>query len=105
VAGDLALLVAACALMRGAGLAVAGRLSADHPVVRWAASVALATLAAFVALAVAAPTGALAAVPLPARAAGLAVALGLHLWRGGLLLPVLGGVGAAGLLWAARGNA
>ncbi|MBY0336757.1 MAG: AzlD domain-containing protein, partial [Acetobacteraceae bacterium] len=53
----LALLILACAAMRGAGLLVAGRLRPDHPLVQWAASVALATLAAFVLLAIVAPGG------------------------------------------------
>jgi hypothetical protein len=99
VAADLALLILACIAMRGLGLAVAGRLSADHPLVRWAASVALATLAAFVALAVVAPTGPLAQVPLAARLGGAAVALGCFAARGGLLAPVLAGLAAAALLW------
>lgn len=103
MAAELALLIAACALMRGAGLAVAGRLSAEHALVRWAASVALATLAAFVALAVAVPSGALAEVPLAARIAGLGAALALFAWRGGLLAPVLAGLVAAWLVWLPLG--
>ncbi|MFN3449920.1 MAG: AzlD domain-containing protein [Roseococcus sp.] len=89
----LGLLVLACAGMRGAGLLVAGRLSPDHPFVRWAASVSLATLAAFVTLAVVAPTGALALIPLSGRLLGLGAALAVLAWRGGLLAPMLAGLG------------
>ncbi len=77
--------------MRAAGLVVAGRLRPDHPFVRWAASVAIATLAAFVILAVAAPVGSLALIPWPARVAGFLAAMALFAWRRGLFLPVLGG--------------
>lgn len=94
----LLLLILAGVALRGAGLLVAGRLRTDHPFVRWAASVALATLAAFIAAAVLAPGGALATIPLPARLAGLLAALVLHAWRGGLLLPLLGGLAVTLLL-------
>lgn len=95
-ADDLALLllVLACAGMRGTGLYVAGRLGADHAFVRWAASVALATLAAFVTLAVLAPTGSLALIPWPARVAGFGAAVAVLAWRGGLLAPLLAGLAA-----------
>ncbi|WP_051212382.1 hypothetical protein [Rubritepida flocculans] len=89
----LGLLVLACAGMRGAGLLVAGRLSPDHPFVRWAASVSLATLAAFVTLAVVAPTGALALIPLSGRLLGLGAALAVLASCGGLLAPLLAGLG------------
>lgn len=88
----LALLVLACAGMRGLGLLVAGRLAPDHPFVRWAASVSLATLAAFVTLAVVAPTGALALIPLAGRVLGLGAALAVLAWRGGLLAPLMAGL-------------
>lgn len=93
-AADLALvlLILACAAMRAVGLLVAGRLRTDHPFVRWAASVALATLTAFVLAAVIAPGGILAAIPLVSRMAGLAASVAILFWRGGLLLPVLGGL-------------
>lgn len=98
----LGLLVLACAGMRGAGLLVAGRLSPDHPFVRWAASVSLATLAAFVTLAVVAPTGALALIPLAGRLLGLGAALAVLAWRGGMLAPLLAGLGGT-LLGSALG--
>jgi hypothetical protein len=62
----LALSALAMLALRAAGLLVAGALRPDHPLVAWAAAVSQATLAAFVALAVAAPGGAAAAVPWPA---------------------------------------
>jgi len=96
----LILLILACALLRAAGLLVAGRLRADHPFVRWAASVALATLAAFIAVAIVAPTGMLASIPFAARLSGLAVALGWMLWRGGMLAPLLAGLSATAALAA-----
>lgn len=94
----LGLVALACMAMRGAGLLVAGRLSADHALVRWAASVSLATLAAFVTAAVIAPTGSLALIPAPARVAGLLAASAVLAWRGGLLVPLLAGLAATLLL-------
>ncbi|WP_191083828.1 hypothetical protein [Roseococcus microcysteis] len=94
----LALLVAACAAMRGAGLFVAGRLGADHPFVRWAASVAMATLAAFVTLAVVAPTGSLTLIPWQGRVAGFCAAMGVLAWRGGLFAPLMAGLAATLLM-------
>lgn len=88
----LLLLILGCAAMRGAGLLVAGRLRTDHPFVRWAAAVSLATLTAFVLAAVVAPTGILTDIPLLARGAGLAASVVILFWRGGLALPVLGGL-------------
>lgn len=96
----LILLILACALLRAAGLLVAGRLRPDHPFVRWAASVALATLAAFIAVAIVAPTGMLASIPFAARLLGLAVTLGWMLWRGGMLAPLLAGLSATAALSA-----
>ncbi|MBW8270793.1 hypothetical protein [Caldovatus aquaticus] len=88
---DLALLLTAlaCLALRIAGLAVAGALRPDHPFVAWAAAVAQATLAAFVVLAVAAPSGALAALPLAARIAALAAGLIGYAAFGRRLLPAL----------------
>lgn len=99
----LLLLVLACLVLRAAGLLVAGRLRPDHPFVRWAVSVSLATLAAFIAVAIAAPTGLLAGVPLAARLFGLAVAIAWMLWRGGMLAPLLAGLTATAALDAAWG--
>jgi hypothetical protein len=75
--------------LRAAGLLVAGALRPDHPLVAWAASVSQATLSAFVTLAMVAPGGVAATVPMAARLAGLAV--GLLAWRAarGRLLPAL----------------
>jgi hypothetical protein len=91
MAADLALLLTAAAMLalRAVGLAVAGALGPRHWLVQWAAAVSQATLAAFVALAVVAPVGALAGVPLAARLAGLGA--GLLAWRllRGRLLPAL----------------
>lgn len=95
----LVLLILAGAAMRAAGLLVAGRQRPDHPFIQWAASVALATLAAFVMGAVAAPGGLLAQLPLPARLAGAAAALAVWAWRGGLLGPVLAGIVTSAALW------
>jgi hypothetical protein len=85
--------------LRAAGLALGGALRPDHPVIAWAASVSVATLAAFVVLAIAAPSGLLATVPWWARLAGLvAGAVGWRVFRGGLLPALLAGL--AGLLAA-----
>jgi hypothetical protein len=93
---DLALLLtaAACLGLRLAGVWLAGGLAADHPLIAWATAVAQATLAAFVALAIVAPAGAMAEVPLVARLAGLAVGVAACLALRRRLLPAL----AAGLL-------
>ncbi|MCW8086010.1 AzlD domain-containing protein [Sabulicella glaciei] len=95
---ELLLLIGACAALRAAGLAVAGRMGPEHPFIRWASSVAMATLAAFVASALLLPSGALATLPLAARLGGMGAAVAVLFWRGGLLLPVLVGLGVAVLL-------
>lgn len=104
---DWALLAVALAGqgLRALGLVLAGPLRPDHPFIRWAASVAQATLAAFVVLAVVAPTGALAGVPGLARLVGAAVALGVLVLPGAdrLLLALLSGLGATLAVWAALG--
>jgi hypothetical protein len=88
---DLALLLTAlaCLGLRAAGVMLAGGLSADHPLIAWATAVGQATLAAFVVLAIAAPTGALAEVPMGARLAGLGVGLAVCLGHGRRMLPAL----------------
>jgi hypothetical protein len=99
----LALTVAAMLALRGAGLLLGGVLRPDHPVIAWAAAVSVATLAAFVVLAIAVPTGLLATVPWPARVAGvLAGGLG---WRlsGALLPALLTGLAGLMLAWLAIG--
>lgn len=98
-AADQSLLLAAAAmlLLRGLGLLVAGALRPDHPLIAWAAAVSQATLAAFVALAVVAPSGAVASIPLAARLAGLAGGLLGYATMRGRLLPSLG-AGLAALL-------
>jgi len=100
----LVLLILACLLLRAAGLLVAGRLRPDHPFVRWAASVALATLAAFIVAAVVAPSGALAAIPWPARLAGVVVAIAWMTRRGGMLAPLLAGLAATAAVWGLMGG-
>ncbi|MFL1464069.1 AzlD domain-containing protein [Roseococcus sp. DSY-14] len=95
---ELGWLILGCAGLRGLGLALAGRMGADHPLIRWAAAVAMATLAAFVAQALLWPSGALATLPPLARLGGMAAAGVLLWWRGGLLGPVLAGVAVAALL-------
>ncbi len=90
--------------MRALGLLLAGPLRPDHPFIRWAASVAQATLAAFVVLAVAAPSGALAGIPWPARLAGAGTALALLLLPGQdrILAALLAGLAATlVVLWLA----
>ncbi|UPY37789.1 AzlD domain-containing protein [Sediminicoccus sp. KRV36] len=101
----LLLLILACIGLRGAGLLVAGRLRPDHPLIRWAASVALATLAAFIALAILAPGGGLASIPAAARIAGLCAAIAMLTWRGGLLQPLLAGLALTLLVAAWTGGA
>jgi hypothetical protein len=100
----LALTVAAMLTLRGAGLLLGGVLRPDHPAIAWAAAVSVATLAAFVVLAIAAPTGLLATVPWPARLAGvLGGALGWRLFRGALLPALLMGLAGLMLSWWALG--
>jgi len=88
---DLALLLTALGglALRLGGVWLAGGLSTDHPAIAWATAVAQATLAAFVALAIVAPAGALAEVPLTARLAGLGVGVAACLALRGRLLPAL----------------
>jgi hypothetical protein len=88
---DLALVLTAlaCLALRALGVTLAGGLSADHPLIAWATAVAQATLAAFVALAIVAPSGALAEVPLAARLTGLGVGLAVCLGYGRRMLPAL----------------
>jgi uncharacterized membrane protein len=88
---DLALILtgSACLALRLAGLLLAGRLRPDHPFIAWATSVAQATLAAFVTLAVLAPTGSLATLPLHARLTGLAAGTAAFFALRQRLLPAL----------------
>lgn len=88
---ELALILTAlaCLGLRGGGVLLAGGFSSDHPLIAWATAVAQATLAAFVALAVLAPTGALAEVPLAARLGGLTVGVVVCLAYGRRMLPAL----------------
>jgi hypothetical protein len=85
----LALTTLACLLLRSAGVWLAGGLDSDHPAIAWATAIAQATLAAFVMLAIIAPTGALADVPLAARLCGLGVGVAVCLAFGRNLLPAL----------------
>lgn len=88
---DLALVLtaAACLVLRLAGVWLAGGLTTDHPVIAWATAVAQATLAAFVTLAIVAPAGALAEVPLAARLAGLGAGVAACLALHRRMLPAL----------------
>ena len=96
---DLALLLTVLTglALRALGLALGGAVRPDHPLIAWAAAVSVATLAAFVALAVAAPTGLLATIPLPARLAGLAAgAITFAATRGAILPALLAGLAGLG---------
>lgn len=88
---ELALLLTAlvCLGLRLVGVWLAGGLSTEHPAIAWATAVAQATLAAFVSLAIVAPAGALANVPLTARLAGLVVGVAVCLTKRQWLLPAL----------------
>lgn len=88
---DLALAATAlaCLALRLAGVWLAGSLSTEHPAIAWATAVAQATLAAFVTLAIVAPAGTLAEVPLVARLAGLGVGVAICLGFGRRMLPAL----------------
>jgi hypothetical protein len=88
---DLALVLtaAACLGLRLAGVWLAGGLTAEHPAIAWATAVAQATLAAFVTLAIVAPSGALAEVPLAARLAGLGIGIAACLLMHRRMLPAL----------------
>ncbi len=95
---SLLVLAAAGLGLRVAGLVLARGLSAQHPVIAWATAVSQATLAAFVVFAFLAPAGPLAAVPLTARVAGVALGL-VVLWLArGRLLPALA-AGALPVWW------
>ncbi|MBU8537009.1 hypothetical protein [Falsiroseomonas tokyonensis] len=85
--------------LRGCGLLLGGALRPDHPAIAWASAVSVATLAAFVTLAIAAPAGLLATVPLAARLAGLAAGFLAFRLLPGRLLPAMG-AGLAALLLA-----
>ena len=105
-APDAALLLAALAGLglRAAGLVLGGALGAEHAFVRWAAAVSVATLACFVALAIAVPGGLLAEVPLAARLAGTACGAAAYLLAGQRLLPaLLAGLAGLSAAWAAFG--
>ncbi len=101
---DAALALGALVMLalRGLGMALAGALRADHPFINWAAMVSQATLAALVTMAVVAPSGALAGVPLPARLGGVVAGVAALLVLRGRLLPALGcGLGVMLLVrWA-----
>jgi hypothetical protein len=88
---DLALVLTAlaCLGLRLTGVWLAGGLTSDHPMIAWATAVGQATLAAFVALAIAAPAGALAEVPLAARLGGLGAGVATCLMLRRRLLPAL----------------
>lgn len=88
---DLALVLtaAACLALRLAGVWLAGGLTTEHPAIAWATAVAQATLAAFVTLAIVAPAGALAEVPLAARLSGLAAGVAACLAMRRRMLPAL----------------
>jgi hypothetical protein len=91
----LALTVGIGLALRGCGLLLGGALRPDHPAIAWASAVSVATLAAFVTLAIAAPAGLLATVPWPARLAGLAAGgLAYGLLRRRLLPAMAAGLGA-----------
>jgi hypothetical protein len=95
----LALTIGIGLALRGLGLLLGGALRPDHPAIAWASAVSVATLAAFVTLAIAVPSGLLATVPLPARLAGLGAG-GLAFWLlRGRLLPAMA-AGLAALLLA-----
>ena len=97
----LALTVLAGLGLRGAGLLLGGALRPEHPFIAWASAVSVATLSAFVVLAIAVPGGLLATVPWPARLAGVAAgAIGWRLFRGGLLPALLAGLAGLLLAWS-----
>ncbi len=99
---DAAMALGATALLglglRVAGLAIGDRLPPGHPFMAWAGAVSLASVAAFVVLAMLAPGGALATVPPAARIVGLLAGCAAFTATG-RALPSLG-VGAGALLVA-----
>jgi uncharacterized membrane protein YjjP (DUF1212 family) len=99
---DLALLATGLAGfgLRLAGLALGGLLRPDHPLIGWASAVSIATLAAFVSLALVAPAGLLATIPGAARAAAVAAGAVVYLLGGRRLLPAM--LAALAALVAAR---
>ena len=87
--------------LRAAGLLLGGALRPDHPGIAWASSVSVATLSAFVVLALVAPTGLLATVPSWARLVGVvAGALAWRVFRGGMLPALLSGLAGLLLAWS-----
>ncbi|MGX9966446.1 hypothetical protein ACVFYP_24195 [Roseomonas sp. F4] len=88
---DLALLLTVLIglALRGFGLLLGGALRPDHPMIAWASAVSVATLAAFVTLAIVAPAGLLATVPLAARLSGLAAGGIAYRLLGQRLLPAM----------------
>lgn len=90
--------------LRLGGVLLARRLRADHPVVRWAAAVAGATIAAFVVVALVAPPASVAAaVPPVARAAGVLAGLAAQ-FRFGLLGGLVAGLAVLSLVAAYAPN-
>lgn len=90
--------------LRLVGLLLGGALRPDHGFIAWASAVSVATLACFVALAIVAPAGLLASVPLAARLAGVAGGAAAYLGLGRRLLPaMLAGIGALLLARLATG--
>jgi branched-subunit amino acid transport protein len=91
----LAATIAIGLALRLVGLLLGGALHPDNAFIAWASAVSVATLACFVALAIFAPAGLLASVPLAARLAGLAGGGLVYLAAGRRLLPaMLAGLGA-----------
>lgn len=95
----LALTIGIGLALRLAGLLLGGALRPEHGFITWASAVSVATLACFVALAIAAPSGLLATVPLAARLSGLAGGAIAYLGFGRRLLPAMA-AGLAALLLA-----
>jgi len=90
--------------LRLLGLMLGGALRPDHGFIAWASAVSVATLACFVALAIVAPAGLLATVPLAARLAGVAGGAVAYLGLGRRLLPaMIAGIGALLLARLATG--
>lgn len=89
-------------IWRWLGVAVSGRLSPDHPVVRWVELVSIALLMGFIVRLTVLPQNELADVPLWLRLATLALSIGLYLYFRWLpIIPVSIGflILAGGIAW------
>ena len=84
------------------GVAVGGRLNPESGFFVWVNAVAYAMVSGVMMLLVMFPRGAAASTLLEARLAGLAIALGVMLWRRNMVMAVIAGLGGYAIVtWIA----